>query len=127
MGNPDAKATVEAYYDALRRGEPLYPFFATDESLVKFGISERLDGYEECEAGLRSQTETTDEWTVESHRLEVTERERCAWFADDVSMAWRDVVADERREHETRWSGTLERREAGWRFVRMHVSVPGEL
>jgi hypothetical protein len=122
----DAEATIEAYYDALRQGEPLPPFFATD-ALVKFGITERLTGYEEIEAGLCEQTRTTDDWEIESHRLAVTECERVAWFADDVRMAWRDTEADEHRDHETRWSGTLSRKDDDWKFVSMHVSVPGEL
>lgn len=120
----DAEATIETYYDALREGDPLYPFFATDDSLVKFAITERLTGYEEVEAGLREQTETTDEWVVESRRLKVAERDDFAWFTDDVRMAW--IGENERHDHETRWSGTLERR-GDWKFVGMHVSVPGEL
>lgn len=120
----NAEATVETYYDALRNGDPLHPFFASD-AMVKFGISERLTGYEEIEAGLREQSETTDDWVVESGRLEVTECDGVAWFADDVRMAW--TGKDDRHDHETRWSGTLRRREGEWKFVSMHVSVPGEL
>jgi hypothetical protein len=122
----NAEATIEAYYDALRNGDPLPPFFAQD-SLVKFGITERLTGYEEIEAGLREQTQTTDKWTVESHRLTVTERDDFAWFADDVRMAWVDTEQDERRDHETRWSGTLHRQNGDWKFVGLHVSVAGDL
>ena len=121
----NAEVTIESYYDALRNGEPLSPFFATEDSIVKFGITERLTGYDEIEAGLREQTRTTDEWVVESRRLTVTERDDSAWFADDVRMAW--TGDDERRDHETRWSGTLERHDEGWTFVGMHVSVAGEL
>lgn len=135
----DAESTVLEYYDALRAGEPLHPYFAEEEGAVKFGISERLDGYEEIEDGLREQTETTDDWTVESRALVVTERERAAWFGDDVRMAWTTADGD-RHEFETRWSGCLERHDgengrdgsagdvdADWRFVSMHVSVAREL
>ena len=126
----DAEATVRAYYDALRSGEPLYPFFAREESTVKFGIGERLTGYEAIEAGLREQTETTDGWSVDSDRLVVAERDDHAWFADDVFMAWTDTERGIRYEFETRWSGTLERRDdadvgTDWRFVGMHVSTEG--
>lgn len=117
-----AEATIETYYDALREGDPLYPFFAPD-ALVKFGISERLTGYDEIEAGLREQTEMTDEWEIESRQLEVSEYEDCAWFADDVWMAW---TGEKHHDHETRWSGTL-RHENDWKFVSMHVSVATEL
>jgi hypothetical protein len=135
----DAESTVLEYYDALRAGEPLHPYFAEERSAVKFGISERLDGYEEIEDGLREQTETTSDWTVESRALVVTERERVAWFGDDVRMAWTTADGD-RHEFETRWSGCLERRDGEnardgsvgddgdeWRFVSMHVSVAREL
>jgi len=129
----DAEATVRAYYDALRAGDPLYPFFARDESTVKFGIGERLTGYEAVSEGLRAQTETTEEWAVESDRLVVTERDDYAWFSDDVFMAWTDTERAVRYEFETRWSGTTERREGApeaslgtdWRFVGMHVSTEG--
>jgi hypothetical protein len=128
----DAEATVRAYYDALRDGKRLYPFFAREPSTVKFGIGERLTGYSEIEAGLREQTATTDDWTVDSDRLVVTERGDHAYFSDDVFMAWDDRETEVRHEYDTRWSGTLERRddEAGlgtdWRFVGMHVSTTPE-
>ena len=128
----NAEATVRAYYDALRAGEPLYPFFARDESIVKFGIGERLTGYDEVRAGLREQTATTDGWTVESDRLVVIERNDHAWFSDDTFMGWNHLDRGIRYEFETRWSGTLERRpdepfeaadaSTDWRFVGMHVS-----
>lgn len=129
----DAEQTVRAYHDALRTGEPLDPFFAPEESTVKFGIGERLTGYDEIRSGLSEQTKTTDEWRVESDRLLVTQRDGYAWFSDDVFMAWTDLERGVRYEFDTRWSGTLERREGGdetrletpWRFVGMHVSTPG--
>ncbi|PSP83422.1 hypothetical protein BRC83_06950 [Halobacteriales archaeon QS_1_68_17] len=148
----DAHATIGAYYDALRAGEPLAPFFADSESVVKFGISERLTGHGELAAGLRAQTETTTGWTVESEALSVTARDCHAWFSDDVRMAWTDTTAGIRYDFDTRWSGTLERagedrereqkrerqEDAGdtgsgtdgqreWEFVGMHVSTAGDL
>lgn len=121
-----ADTTIEEYYDALRSGEPLVPYFAEREGLVKVGISERLVGPEEVAEGLREQTETTSDWTVESRDLRVTERESVAWFADEVRMAW---ATEEGEEHdfEARWSGVLEREDGEWLFVGMHVSAPREL
>lgn len=121
----DAEATVRAYYDALRRGEPLDPFFAEIDGIVKFGISERLTGFEEISEGLREQTRTTDGWTVESDALRVHERDEYAWFSDDVFMAWTNGRI--RYEFDTRWSGTLERHDDEWRFVGLHVSTAREL
>ena len=125
-----ARERIESYYDALRAGEPLGPYFAAADAgdeLVKFGISERLVGAEAIRTGLRRQTEATTDWAVTSRALRVTERDRHAWFSDDVSMAWTDAATGDRRTFETRWSGTLERRDGEWRFVGMHVSTADEL
>jgi len=115
---------VTEYYQALEAGGPLTPFFAADDSLVKFGISEKRVGYEAVRDGLREQTQTTHEWRVRSHDLRVTEREDYAWFTDSVEMSWTVVEDGTRREFDARWSGTLERREDTWQFVSMHVSAP---
>jgi len=105
-----AAERVRSYYDALRSGDPLGPFFAPDDEAVKFGISERLVGHEAIAEGLRAQTETTRDWYVESQDLRVTERDCHAWFSDVVSLGWADTDKQIRYEFETRWSGTLERR-----------------
>lgn len=132
----DAEATVRTYYDALRAGEPLYPFFAADAEPVKFGVTERLAGYDAVRDGLREQTRTTTDWDVRSRGLRVTERDCHAWFADDVFLAWTDADADVRYSFDTRWSGAMERQESAqtdgddrqrddsreWQFVGMHVS-----
>lgn len=127
----DAEATVRAYYEALRSGDPLYPFFGEGESTVKFGVGERLTGYDEVRTGLRAQTDTTEGWVVDSGRLVVEAADDHGWFSDDVFMAWTDAERDHRYEFDTRWTGTLERRTddadlgTEWRFVGMHVSTEG--
>ena len=123
----DAEDVIREYYESLRRGEPLYPYFHEDGTTVKFGVSEALYGYETVVDGLLEQTKTTDGWTVESHGLVVDEREGYAVFADEVRLEWTDLEAEARREFETRWSGTLESRDEEWRFVSMHVSTPHDL
>jgi hypothetical protein len=125
MKTDDAEATVREYYESLRRGEPLYPYFSGDDSLVKIGISERLVGYEAVAEGLSEQTRGSEDWTVTSHELRVTERDGYAWFSDMVDMAWTDTATGTRHEFDTRWSGTLVERDS-WTFVGMHVSVSHE-
>ncbi|WP_226480199.1 nuclear transport factor 2 family protein [Natrinema amylolyticum] len=129
-----AEAAVRDYYDALRDGDPLTPFFSDAESTVKFGISESLFGGSEVAAALEEQTETTDEWVVESGNLVVTDRDGVATFADEVTMAWTDVTTGERYRFDSRWSGTLVERTSDdgssasdWQFVAMHVSAPHDL
>lgn len=118
--------TVQEYYGALRRGEPLSPFFAERPDIVKFGISERLTGYDEIAAGLQEQTETTEGWTVESQNLRVGKQDNHGWFSDDVRMAWQNVEAGQEYDVLTRWSGTLEQQGDSWVFVGMHVSCPSK-
>ena len=124
----DARATIHDYYDSLRHGAPLDTFFADDrpedDAVVKVGISERLVGSDSVQEGLRDQTASTSDWTVDSHDLRVTQRDSVAWFSDEVTLAW--DKRGERREFDTRWSGTLERRDGDWSFVGMHVSAAVE-
>ena len=117
--------TVRAYYDALRDGDPLAPFFVESPDVVKFGVGERLTGYADVARGLQEQTRTTEDWTVESRALRVADRGDHAAFSDDVLLAWFDAESFREREYETRWSGTLTRvdDERGWKFLGMHVSV----
>ncbi|SEH15939.1 SnoaL-like domain-containing protein [Natronorubrum sediminis] len=123
-------AVVRDYYEALRTGDPLEAYFEEDKSTVKFGISEALFGYEEVSEALRSQTETTAEWSVESDHLVVTTHTDAATFADEVTMAWTDTESGERRRFETRWSGSLVHHPSAessggpeWLFNTMHVST----
>lgn len=123
-----AAAFVRAYYDALEGGDPLGPFFADGPGVVKFGLSERLEGGEAVAAGLSDQTRRTRDWAVESRDLTVTERDGHAWFADRVSMGWTDAERGIRFEFDTRWSGAMERTDVTtdrppWLFVGMHVST----
>ena len=122
-----AEDVIREYYEALRRGEPLYPYFHEDETTVKFGVSEALYGYDDVVDGLLEQTRTTDDWTVESADLVVDEHEGYAVFADEVRLEWTDLEAETRREFETRWSGTVERHGEELRFISMHVSAAHEL
>jgi hypothetical protein len=129
-----ARDTVEDYYEALRRGEPLYPYFAESADAVKFGVGETLVGYDAIAEGLREQTRTTEGWTVRSDALRTVERTDYAAFSDSVFLSWTDVEADRECAFDTRWSGTLERRpttddpdpkadEYEWLFLGMHVST----
>jgi len=124
----DARATIHEYYDSLRHGAPLDTFFADDrpedDAIVKVGVSERLVGSDTVQAGLRDQTASTSDWTVDSRDLRVTQRDTVAWFGDDVALAWDEE--GERHAFDTRWSGTLEHRGGDWSFVGMHVSVATE-
>lgn len=123
----NAEERIREYYAALRAGEPLGPFFADDQSVVKYGISDRLAGGSAVKEGLDEQTERTTEWVVDSENLVVYDGGEYAAFSDEVRLAWTDTVADERFGFDTRWSGTLERRSADPPvFVGMHVSTARE-
>ncbi|ELY81678.1 nuclear transport factor 2 family protein [Natrinema gari] len=129
-----AEAVVRDYYDALRDGDPLTPYFSDADSTVKFGISESLFGGDAVAAALEKQTETTEAWVVESRGLTVTDRDGFATVADEVTMAWTATATGDRHRFDSRWSGTLVERDesddpaaSAWQFVTLHVSAPHEL
>jgi hypothetical protein len=128
-----ARETVLDYYEALRRGEPLAPYFAERSDTVKIGVFSRTVGFDAVAESLREQTRTTDDWTVESRDLRVasSETDEAAWFTDTVDLSWDDTSDTSRAAsfaYETRWSGVLEPRGDGgareWVFATMHVSAP---
>jgi hypothetical protein len=134
----NARETVSDYYGALRRGEPLAPYFAARADVVKVGVFSRRVGSDDVAEGFREQRRRTTDWTVDSHALQVTTHEDYARFADRVDLAWTDTVADTSYAFETRWTGLLVPRSAEgesehtddrpteheWAFVDMHVSAP---
>lgn len=125
-----ARETVLDYYEALRRGEPLAPYFAERSDVVKVGVFSRTVGFDDVAEALREQTRTTADWTVESRDLRVTTSptDESAWFTDRVDLSWRDTSREVSYAFETRWSGVLEPRGEGdaheWVFATMHVSAP---
>lgn len=114
---------VHDYYDALRDGEPLGPYFH-DDAVVKIGVGEELYGGDEIVEGLADQTRTTHEWMVDSRRLTVDDRDAYAVVADEVELAWTDRTTGSRYRFETRWTAILEPVDGDHRFVTMHVSAP---
>jgi len=115
--------TVSDYYEALRRGEPLYPYFVESPETYKAAISTAYKGYDAVAEGLREQSRTTTDWTVDSRSLSVVERDEWGTFDDEVGLAWTRTADDERREFDTRWSGTLEARDGEWLVLELHVST----
>lgn len=129
---------VRDYYSVLRDEDPLYPYFRESPATVKYGISETLRGYDAVAEGLREQTRTTTDWTVESRNLTAGTRDgpeqsaggatgngggdggaACGWFADDVFMTWTDTDRRTSYEFETRWTGTV----VDGEFAAVHVST----
>jgi hypothetical protein len=122
----NAREIISDYYEALRRGEPLAPYFAERPDVVKVGVFSRRVGYEDVAEGFREQGRRTADWTVESHDLRVDEDDRHARFSDRVDLAWTDTVDGVSYAFDTRWTGTLRARTdgQGWAVVDMHVSAP---
>jgi|AntRauTorcE11898_2_1112593.scaffolds.fasta_scaffold01449_2 hypothetical protein len=132
-----AEDAVLDYYEALRRGEPLYSYFVESPDAHKVAVSTAYDGYEAVAEALREQTRTTTDWVVDSAGPSVLAGDEWASFHDDVSLAWTETVKDEesrhesdaeesRHEFETRWTGTLVERDGEWLFLELHVSAPTE-
>lgn len=134
-----AEDAILDYYEALRRGEPLYPYFRESPDAWKAAISTSYEGCDAIGEGLREQSRTTTDWTVESNGLSVVERDGWARMTDAVTLEWTPVPDSEggtgtgasatrdaerdRREFETRWSGVLVAHDGEWVFEQLHVST----
>jgi hypothetical protein len=119
----DVEAFVRDYYEALRRGEPLDPYFAERPETVKVGVFSRVVGGDAVAESLRDQTARTTDWRVESRGLETFPRDACGHFVDAVGLAWTDARADRRHAFDTRWTGVVEGGDDP-RFLSVHVSAP---
>jgi hypothetical protein len=119
----DVDGFVHDYYEALRRGEPLDPYFHERADAVKVGVFSRRVGGDSVAEALRDQTARTENWTVESRDLRTFARDGFGHFVDDVRLAWTDARAGRRHDFDTRWTGLVEPRAADPLFVSMHVSV----
>ncbi|ESS06026.1 MAG: hypothetical protein A07HB70_01573 [uncultured archaeon A07HB70] len=119
----DTESFVRDYYEALRRGEPLDPYFSERSDVVKIGVFSRLVGGDRVAEALRRQTARTADWTVESAGLRAFDRGGHAHFVDGVRLAWTDARTDRRHEFDTRWTGLVEARDHEPLFVSMHVSA----
>jgi len=119
----DVDGFVRDYYEALRRGEPLDPYFHERPDVVKVGVFSRLVGGDPVAEALRDQTARTTDWTVESADLRTFDRGDHAHFVDAVRLAWTDSRADRRHDFDTRWTGLVEARDGEPLFVSMHVSA----
>ena len=119
----DVDGFVRDYYEALRRGEPLDPYFHERPDTVKIGVFSRRLGGETVAEALRDQTARTTDWTVESRDLRTFARDGFGHFVDEVGLAWTDARADRRHAFDTRWTGLVEPRGDELLFVSMHVSA----
>lgn len=120
---------LERYYRALERGEPLAPFYATDQEagdlgpVVKVGSGrgELFVGYTSVAAAVGEVTRTLLENRLESRgpRL-VREHGDLALLADMVW--WSGRAEGEPFASLTRWTGVARHTQRSWRFVQLHVS-----
>lgn len=118
--------TVRSYYDSLRSGEPLHPYFVQSPTTVKIGVFSTRVGFEAVKNGLQEQTATTTDWSVSSTALQTVERQDTGRFWDAVTLRWTDSETGRRHSFDTRWTGQLARETAttDWKFTLMHVSAP---
>ncbi len=119
----DTESFVRDYYAALRRGEPLDPYFHERPDVVKIGVFSRLVGGDRVAEALQRQTARTTDWAVESAGLRAFDRDGYAHFVDGVRLAWTDARTDRRHDFDTRWTGLVEASDDGPLFVSMHVSA----
>jgi hypothetical protein len=136
-------ALVRAYYGALETGDPLGPFYATDEEagdlgpVVKIGsgVGEVFRGAAAVRAEVARVGAAFSRNRLESRALLARTRGDLGWFSD--SVWWSGLAADGDRGEEgpasgetstrpfaslTRWTGVCLRLPGGWKLLQLHVS-----
>ena len=89
-----ARETIESYFDALTiaDAERLIGLISSADHLVKIGTDENevVHGRDNAAAYYRHHTASSADFTIDTHYLEVQDRESVAWFTtlQRWNLAW---------------------------------------
>ncbi len=115
---------MRAYFDALTAGDAhalaemisasRFVKIGTDEGEIVEGAGKARDYY-------RAHADSTENFGIEFHRLDVQERGPVAWFF--TLQTWRLEWRGAPEELPMRMTGVLEREAGAWKFVQVHASL----
>ena len=120
-----ARQTIQSYFDALTiaDAERLISLISSADYFGKIGTDENevAHGGDNAVAYYRHHTASTEDFTIDTHYLDVQDRESVAWFTtlQRWNLAWQGT----RETLEMRLTGVLERESGVWRFVQIHASL----
>ena len=118
----DASTT---YFDALTAGDAarLLTTIVEGDHFLKIGTDagEVVSGSTSAPEYYQDHVSSTENFSIDTHRLDIEERSETAWFFTDQTwhVTWKgtpEVLA-------MRITGVLERQESTWKFAQIHASL----
>ena len=120
-----AQATIEAFFVALTAGDlsRLLSVVTECDHFVKIGTDagETVYGVKDASDYYANHVASTRDFTIDTHRLDVEERDAVAWFSTE--QTWHVTWQGTRETLEMRITGVLERELYDWKLVQMHASL----
>ena len=116
--------TIEAYFSALTAGDVvgLLATISAADYFTKVGTEsgEIVCGGLNAPDYYTNHVGSTENFTIETHRLEIEERNTLAWFFTEQTwtLKWQGTL----EELSIRITGVLERESDRWKFVQIHAS-----
>ena len=122
---PNARDTVEAYFDALVKedAETLIEMMLSTAHYVKIGTDagEVVESVDEIASYYQNHVASTEDFSIKVINLDVQERGHVAWFYTRQiwKLKWQGVA----EEFEMRMTGVLEEVDETWKFAQIHASI----
>lgn len=127
----EVKAVVGNLYTSfeMKDMDLMSQVMAHDEDMVNFGtdLSDHEVGWKEWKAAHLAQFKAIDKAPIHSKALKIflSKTNKVAWFSDVTD--WDLVIQNSPVAlKNVRITGVLEKREAGWKIVQIHASLPQE-
>ena len=122
---PNARDTVEAYFDALvtRDAETLIAMMLPTAHYVKIGTDtgEVVEGVDGIAAYYKHHVLSTEDFSIKVINLDVQERGHVAWFY--TRQIWKLKWHGTSEEFVMRMTGVLENVDNSWKFAQIHASI----
>lgn len=119
------RKTVDEYFAALTVADAdrLLKTVSTADHFTKIGTDrgEIVRGGGQAPAYYRDHASSTSDFSIDTRRLEIQQRETVAWFFTE--QTWRLRWRGQRETLDMRITGTLELEPEGWKFVQLHASI----
>ena len=117
--------TIKTYFDALTAGDAarLLTTIVDGDHFLKIGTDTGavVSGSTSAPEYYQDHVSSTEDFSIDTHRLDIEERGETAWFFTDQTwhVTWKgtpEVLA-------MRITGVLERQKGAWKFAQIHASI----
>ncbi len=120
-----ARETIDAYFSALTAGDAvrLLALIPETDPFIKIGTDagEIVHSGRNARAYYQHHVESTSDFSIETQRLDIQERETVAWFCTE--QTWKLKWQGNPEALDMRITGVLESHAGVWTFAQIHASI----